>query len=43
LAAIDQQGEMLLLTVKTDWTGIIVHDPPEVGGLHMSLYPPIHL
>lgn len=43
LAVIDQQGQMLLLTIKTDWAGIIVHYPPEMDGLHMSLYPPVHL
>jgi hypothetical protein len=43
LTAIDQKGEMLLLTIKTDWAGIIVHYPPKVGSLHMSLYPPVHL
>jgi hypothetical protein len=34
---------MLLLTIKIDWAGIMVHDPPEVDGVHMSLYPPLHL
>lgn len=34
---------MLLLTIKTDWAGIVVHYPPEVSGLHMSLYPPVLL
>jgi hypothetical protein len=43
LAVIDQQGQMLLLTIKTDWVGITVHDPPGVSGLHMSLYTPVHL
>jgi hypothetical protein len=43
LAVIDQQGQMLLLTIKPDWAGITVHYPPGVGGLHMSLYSPIHL
>jgi hypothetical protein len=42
LAAIDRQGEMLLLTIKTDWAGTIVHNPPGADGLHMSLYPPMH-
>jgi hypothetical protein len=43
LAVIDQQGQMLWQTLKTDGAGIIVHDPPGVGGLHMSLYSPVHL
>jgi hypothetical protein len=43
LPVIDQQGQMLLLIVKTDEEGIIVHYPPGVGGLHMSLYSPVHL
>ena len=34
---------MLLLIVKTDEEGIIVHYPPGVGGLHMSLYSSVHL
>jgi hypothetical protein len=34
---------MLLLTVETDWDGIMVHNPPEVDGLHMSLSPPVPL
>jgi hypothetical protein len=42
LAVLDQQGQMLLLTIKPDWAGITVHYPRGVGGLHMSLCPPVH-
>jgi hypothetical protein len=34
---------MLLLTIKPDWAGIMVHYLPEVDGVHMSLYSPVHL
>jgi hypothetical protein len=34
---------MLWLTIKTDWTGIIVHHPSGTIGLEMSLCPLIHL
>jgi hypothetical protein len=43
VAVIDQQGQMVWLTIKPDWAAITVHYPPGEGGLHMSLYPPIHL
>jgi hypothetical protein len=42
LAVIDPQGQMMLQTIKPDWAAITVHYPPGEGGLHMSLYPPIH-
>jgi hypothetical protein len=34
---------MLLLTIKPDWAGIMVHYLPGVDGIHMSLYSPVHL
>jgi hypothetical protein len=34
---------MLLRAIKPDWAAITVYYPPGEGGLHMSLYPPIHL
>jgi hypothetical protein len=43
MTVIEQQGKMMLQTIKNDWAGLIVHYPPEVSGLHMSLYPPVHL
>ena len=34
---------MVLLTIKTDWDGIILHYPSDMDGLPMSLYSPVHL
>jgi hypothetical protein len=42
LAVIDQQGQMLWLTVKTDEAGVIVHDHSVVGDLDLALSPPMH-
>ena len=42
LAAIDSQGQMLWLTLKTDRAGIMEHDPPEVGDLQLPHCSPMH-
>jgi len=42
LEVIDQQGQMLWLTVKTDEAGVIVHDHSVVGDLALALCPPMH-
>jgi hypothetical protein len=42
LAVIDQQGQMLWQTLKTDGAGIIVHYPPVAGALDLALCPPIY-
>jgi len=34
---------MLLMTIQPDWAAITVHYPPGVDGVHVSLYPPVHL
>jgi hypothetical protein len=39
LAVIDQQGQMVLLTLKTYEAGVIVHDHSVVGDLELALCP----
>ena len=42
LAVIDLQGQMLWLTLKTDWAGMVLHDPPMAGPLERVRCPPMH-
>jgi hypothetical protein len=42
LAAIDQQGRMVWLTMKTDEVGVIVHDACVTGVRDLLHCPPIH-